>query len=304
EDDYLSAAFLSDDIGADLKGKGKERAKRGRLPDPDRGKVLSKKEIAQKMEERREEGLQQQLGRDNAGFKLLMKLGYKGGGLGKDGEGTSQPIAPVIKAGRAGLGKDSEIRRVQEEKKERAKAQQAWRVHREVERRKEFRSAMSLQFVDRRLQGELSKARRILEELDERVGMGRSVMWPDIQQEEGSAEGEGALQPQIMAKRGWETEATVAKPGNSAGADSGDDLDRPAVGQQPLAVQAKEGGSGGDPQEEWDAMELVEKLAACLEYLRCVHQFCLYCGCAYADEEDLASSCPGPSREDHDEEEM
>lgn len=39
---------------------------------------------------------------DNPGFKLLMKLGYKGGGLGKDGAGIAKPIAPEIKQGRAG----------------------------------------------------------------------------------------------------------------------------------------------------------------------------------------------------------
>lgn len=39
---------------------------------------------------------------ENAGFKLLMKLGYKGGGLGKDGAGTTKPLMPELKQGRAG----------------------------------------------------------------------------------------------------------------------------------------------------------------------------------------------------------
>ena len=39
---------------------------------------------------------------ENAGFKLLMKLGYKGGGLGKDGAGTANPLMPEVKQGRAG----------------------------------------------------------------------------------------------------------------------------------------------------------------------------------------------------------
>lgn len=39
---------------------------------------------------------------ENAGFKLLMKLGYKGGGLGKDGAGAANPLMPELKQGRAG----------------------------------------------------------------------------------------------------------------------------------------------------------------------------------------------------------
>lgn len=39
---------------------------------------------------------------ENAGFKLLMKLGYKGGGLGKDGAGATKPLMPEVKHGRAG----------------------------------------------------------------------------------------------------------------------------------------------------------------------------------------------------------
>lgn len=39
---------------------------------------------------------------ENAGFKLLMKLGYKGGGLGKDGAGTTKPLIPELKQGRLG----------------------------------------------------------------------------------------------------------------------------------------------------------------------------------------------------------
>lgn len=31
-----------------------------------------------------------------------MKLGYNGGGLGKNGTGTAKPLAPEMKNGRAG----------------------------------------------------------------------------------------------------------------------------------------------------------------------------------------------------------
>lgn len=40
----------------------------------------------------------------NVGHAMLKKLGWESGGLGKDEQGISQPIAAVIKAGRGGLG--------------------------------------------------------------------------------------------------------------------------------------------------------------------------------------------------------
>lgn len=40
------------------------------------------------------------------GSRLLNKMGYIGGGLGKNGQGIVVPIAPEVKASRAGLGYD------------------------------------------------------------------------------------------------------------------------------------------------------------------------------------------------------
>jgi hypothetical protein len=31
-----------------------------------------------------------------------------------------------------------------------------------------------------------------------------------------------------------------------------------------------------------------------------VHHYCLFCGCAYADADELAQQCPGTDEEAHD----
>lgn len=46
------------------------------------------------------------------------------------------------------------------------------------------------------------------------------------------------------------------------------------------------------------------QLSACLAYLRATHFYCMYCACKYTGSRDLHESCPGPSRDDHDEEEL
>ena len=48
------------------------------------------------------------------GYALLAKLGWnKGSGLGRDGRGVAEPLAPTARTARAGLGVD-EARRTRE----------------------------------------------------------------------------------------------------------------------------------------------------------------------------------------------
>ena len=42
-----------------------------------------------------------------------------------------------------------------------------------------------------------------------------------------------------------------------------------------------------------------EQLEMVTDYLRRSHLYCVWCGCAFTDGDDLRESCPGPSRDDH-----
>ena len=44
------------------------------------------------------------LGASNKGHAMLSKMGWKGGGLGKEGEGRDEPVLVEQRAERAGLG--------------------------------------------------------------------------------------------------------------------------------------------------------------------------------------------------------
>lgn len=79
----------------------------------------------------------------------------------------------------------------------------------------------------------------------------------------------------------------------------------------PTAAEADIGGGaqgrGGQPleaggesaQEAWDALPATERLREVTGHLRREHTYCLFCGCAYEDEGDLARHCPGEREDDH-----
>ncbi|XP_061832669.1 NF-kappa-B-repressing factor isoform X4 [Nerophis lumbriciformis] len=55
-----------------------------------------------------EEAIKQEIKEDNIGNQLLRKMGWKGGGLGRDGEGIAEPIRVKKQFSREGLGLDSD----------------------------------------------------------------------------------------------------------------------------------------------------------------------------------------------------
>lgn len=58
-------------------------------------------------------------------------------------------------------------------------------------------------------------------------------------------------------------------------------------------------GGGASMEEGLAADDVAAALSAALSYLRERHGYCLYCGVQFADQSDMASSCPGPLEADH-----
>nr|XP_019597579.1 PREDICTED: G patch domain-containing protein 11 isoform X1 [Rhinolophus sinicus] len=55
-------------------------------------------------------------------------------------------------------------------------------------------------------------------------------------------------------------------------------------------------------EDEYNSEDLSvpDKLQILTSYLREEHLYCIWCGTAYEDKEDLSSNCPGPTSADHD----
>lgn len=71
----------------------------------------------------------------------------------------------------------------------------------------------------------------------------------------------------------------------------------PKVQKEP-EEEGEEAASEED-EEEADTLEPVEMLELVTSYLRRFHFYCTWCATTFEDEQDLASNCPGATRDDH-----
>ncbi|XP_045436475.1 LOW QUALITY PROTEIN: G patch domain-containing protein 11 [Pipistrellus kuhlii] len=55
-----------------------------------------------------------------------------------------------------------------------------------------------------------------------------------------------------------------------------------------------------EDEYESEDLSVLDKLQILTSYLREEHLYCIWCGTAYEDKEDLSSNCPGPTSTDHD----
>ena len=52
-------------------------------------------------------------------------------------------------------------------------------------------------------------------------------------------------------------------------------------------------------EDDCDIDILTSHLGRMIEYLRTTYHYCIYCGCAYNDDEDMNANCPGWGRDDN-----
>uniref|UniRef100_A0A3B1K2X6 G patch domain-containing protein 11 n=1 Tax=Astyanax mexicanus TaxID=7994 RepID=A0A3B1K2X6_ASTMX len=66
-----------------------------------------------------------------------------------------------------------------------------------------------------------------------------------------------------------------------------------------ITEEAEHPEESSDEESDEEEMTSLEKLQYITSYLRDVHFYCIWCGTAYNDEEDLSSNCPGDTAADH-----
>ncbi|KAJ3252394.1 G patch domain-containing protein 11 [Chytriomyces hyalinus] len=282
EDDYMSMAFLEQESSTAKSKKAmtySEKRRRDMELSRQRG---SSKSVREKEAEAREAGLKTTvLTDDNKGLAMLQKMGFKKGmALGKHDDGTNQktkllePISVTMKSGHGGLGIDSHQRELDRARE--AELNNAVKLTED-----EYRIAAAKRVNDRQVEGELVRARKALQQLDESAGVSQSDMW--------------ISEPKQRPPK--------------------DELDLMNVRQQVFknyeayyAELAADGESGDEREENeedgetaFDRMELHDKFALVHHQLRSVYFYCIWCGDRYKDSKEMEELCPGPTREDHDE---
>jgi hypothetical protein len=318
EEDYMKMAF---DEPATTPSSKPETSLQRRLrlqrEGEARARVKSKAELAAEAAELREKALRTSLLADEArrskskGFAMMAKMGFKGGSLGKGGEGgASEPIPIEVKDDRGGIGMGSEKRRRFEEA--------AVEAERNAKRSKadegEYRERVRREREVARLERLVGAAQKVAERMDEERGVvdggdgagtaGRAaavgkgsrplksvnVLWRGLARGREEAERDRRMR--------YDLEQSLSRLPTYEDDDEDED-DRRALGTSKTAHVTTEDLDEEDPElDEFNALEADEKLRRLVEHLRKEHHYCFWCKFTYPDEN--MEGCPGLTEEDHD----
>nr|CAD2145557.1 unnamed protein product [Meloidogyne enterolobii] len=226
---------------------------------------------------RREEGISKPIGSDSKGFKLLSLMGYKPGmslGIKREGsqnEGIKEPISIQVKANRSGVGHEEEQNEKQRQVCEAHMERMMKRARMEESLAVDFRNKKRMHALQKQIISDIQQARSACQQMD--LCAGKDVpehfwFWP------------------IYSTKLPET------------SDNEDDDN-----ENNFSYNYSNGRVA--PVEinfnEMDEDELDNSLSHIIGYLRREHFYCVWCGCAYSDSEDIENACPGSTRNAHDE---
>lgn len=264
EDDYMSDAFLSQipDVkpGIPMVKRVKE-ALRKEVLHKEKNVKNRQKTIKELEQESREMAQHSTISNQNKGFALLQKMGYKAGqGLGKQGAGRVEPIPLNIKTDRGGIGMEGVKKRKAEEELEHYRQKARAKQQNEKQSLEDFRVRMRTEREEQKIEGDLRRSQKACEQLDSQKGV--------------PVPREDWYWPKLVVEEEEEEE------------------------EEDKVVEDEE--EEEDNVVEEDELTSLDKLQILTSYLRGVHFYCIWCGTAYNDEEDLCSNCPGDAAVDHD----
>ncbi|KAI1208803.1 uncharacterized protein F4807DRAFT_134508 [Annulohypoxylon truncatum] len=315
EDDYMNMTFGEETKTVETSLQRRQRLRReGEI----KGRVKSKAEQAAEERAEREEALSQSLletarAKKSKGFAMMAKMGFKPGvalGSKENAENARlEPLRPEMKEDRGGIGLDSERKRRLNE------AAEGVEKKRKVDET-EFRDRVRREREQARMEKLVYAGMKVCEKLDEEKGL-------DGTQETNSDEEDGAKKKRTLSTRPLKSISVVwrglIRSREEAERDRRmrhdleqsstrlptyvDDLDdeddKKAMGKTSVAYVQVEDLEEEDPElDEFNALEVEERLRRLVEYLRKEHNYCFWCKCDYPDEN--MDGCPGFTEEDHD----
>ncbi len=280
-----------------------------------RGRVKSKQEREADEAAAREAALSASaLDASNKGFKMMAKLGFKPGQtLGKTEGARTEPIHLAMKEDRGGVGLDSEKKRKFREQVE----HEAKKVKAEEG---DYRERLRLEREAKRMEGQIIGAQKVAEKFDTEVD--GEVADPKSAEpvEDGDEETVKAPKKQTrplkslnilwrgLARHRLEQERerrlrydlhqSLSRLPTYEDPDEDED-DKRAIGAGDASKVLEEEVEEEDPElEEFNSLEVAERLKRLVEYLRQTYHYCFWCKYQYPDSS--MDGCPGLKEEDHD----
>uniref|UniRef100_A0A914MY02 G patch domain-containing protein 11 n=2 Tax=Meloidogyne incognita group TaxID=654580 RepID=A0A914MY02_MELIC len=283
DEDYMSSTFMEkmNDVKPGINSsrivQRSLKIHANRLAAEERQQNEKPKNKEQMEKNRREEGISKPIGNDSKGFKLLSLMGYKPGmslGIKREGsqnEGIKEPISIQVKANRSGVGHEEEQNEKQRQVCEAHMERMMKRARMEESLAVDFRNKKRMHALQKQIISDIQQARSACQQMD--LSAGKDVpehfwFWP------------------IYSTKLPET------------SDNEDDDN-----ENNFSYNYSNGRVA--PVEinfnEMDEDELDNSLSHIIGYLRREHFYCVWCGCAYSDSEDIENACPGSTRNAHDE---
>ncbi|KAI1808292.1 hypothetical protein F4811DRAFT_549028 [Daldinia bambusicola] len=331
DDDYMNMTFGEEEPKTETSLQRRQRLKReGEI----KGRVKSKAELAAAEREEREKALNQSLldsarAKKSKGFAMMAKMGFKPGvALGSSDSAAHarlEPIRPQMKEDRGGIGLDSDRKRALNEAA--AQSEKRQKVD-----ETEFRDRVRREREQARLERQVYAAMKVCERMDEEEhgdgDNGAKANSDDAKEELTATAATTTEESSKKKKRSISTRPLKSIPVVWRGLirnreeaerdrrmrhdleqsstrlptyvdDLEDEDDKTALGKTAAAYVPVEDLVEEDPElEEFNALEVEERLKRLVEYLRKRYNYCFWCKCAYPDE--TMEGCPGLTEEDHD----
>lgn len=287
EDDYMNMSFT--DPSPALPSTSLARQQQKRKLAETKARPKSKAEREKEAEAAREAALSKStLDPKSKGAQIMAKMGFKGGALGRSKDARTEPVELVVKEGKGGIGMDNEKKRkirehmeALESKEKRQKADEG-----------EYRERVRKEREEKRNEGMMWGAMKVAEKLDteEQDGGSRitdpskvNILWRNLARQRVERDRERVLRKGALD--------SLSSRYDDPEADADDKL---AMGTEIEDVEEDDDAE----LDEFNALEVSERLARIVDYLRKTYNYCFWCKYRYPDAD--MEGCPGLTEEEHD----
>ncbi|KAK4629558.1 G patch domain-containing protein 11 [Fulvia fulva] len=306
EDDYLNMTF---DAAPTAKETSLQRTARLKREAAERGKTKSKAEREEEAREKREQALATELDTSNKGAKMMAKMGFKGGALGKTEGARTRPIEINMKDDRGGIGMESEKKRKVREAAEAVQDQ----VKRTKLTESEYRERSRTEREERRQEGQWWSAMRLLEGFEEdgvpRSASDATTNNPSTATADSTPPGrknpplrsinilwrplaKSRLEKERERRMRFDLAQSLSKRADY------DDPDADKDDKLAFGTEVEEDLDEEDPElEEVEALLVGERLERILAHLREKYHYCFWCKYRYPDAG--MEDCPGLTEDEH-----
>jgi hypothetical protein len=312
EDDYMNMTF-EESVPSKTTETLTQRKKRLAREAEIKGRPKSKAELAAEEKEKRKAALSAStLDQSNKGFKMMAALGYKPGtALGASRSTTSgdkddrllEPIGLEMRDSRSGIGADAEKKR---KLREEVEAQQEADKKRKVDAG-EFRERQQKEREDKKMEGQVWAAMKVCERLQDEDDTKDLEQGDSKQKKSRPLKAVNVLWRTLVKQRAvnerdrrmrYDLHQSLSRRPDYDDPDEDRD-DKIALGKkEELEVVDIDLDEEDLELDEFESLEVSEKLARLVAHLRQTWHYCFWCKYRYPDEQ--MEGCPGTTEADHD----